>query len=96
MSHTRELPPGLAESRREIDRIDAEIVRLLAARLGIVMRAAQVKHAAGIPFRDEAREKEISRNAAKRAADLGLPKKQVRKIFRQILKISDRSQAAGD
>jgi isochorismate pyruvate lyase len=90
-----ELPPGLQEVRGEIDRIDAEIVRVLAIRLAEVMRAAQIKHAAGIPFRDEDREEEIIQNAVGRAEELGLPKKQVRKIFKQILRISQEMRADG-
>jgi chorismate mutase len=96
MPDRKELPPGLAECRGEIDMIDAEIVRLLAARLGVVMRAAHIKHAAGAVFRDEEREEEIIALATERAEDLGIPKKQTKKIFRQILRISAKSQADGD
>ena len=96
MPERSELPPGLAECRAEIDMIDAEIVRLLSARLGIVMRAASIKHAAGLGFHDEERENVILDCAVERAEEFSLPKKQVRKIFRQILRISAKSQAEGD
>lgn len=96
MPPQRELPPGLAESRAEIDRIDAEILRLLTIRLAEVMRASQIKHAAGIAFRDEDREAEIIENAVERGEDFGLPKKQVKKIFRQILRIGTELHADGD
>lgn len=96
MADRRELPPGLPEARAEIDRVDAEIVRLLSIRLAAAMHAAQIKHAAGIPYRDEAREEEIIANAAERGEDFGLPKKQVAKIFKQILRISAKAQAEGD
>ena len=88
----QDLPPGIAEARGEIDRIDAEIVRLLSVRLAIVMRAFQIKRAVGIPLRDEKREEQILERAAERATELDLPRKQVRKIFRQILRISAKSQ----
>ena len=78
------MPPGLPEVRAELDRIDAEIIRLLAIRMAEVMKAAQIKHAAGIPFRDEEREEQVIENAVERGEDFGLPKKQVRKIFKQI------------
>ena len=91
-----DLPPGLPETRAEIDRIDAEIIRILAIRLAEVMRASQIKHAAGIPFRDEEREAEIIQNAAERGEELGLPRKQVKKIFKQILRISEEIRADGD
>jgi isochorismate pyruvate lyase len=96
MAERKELPPGLPEARAEIDRVDAEIVRLLSIRLAAAMRAAQIKHAAGIPYRDEAREEEIIANAAERGEDFGLPTKQVEKIFKQILRISAKAQAEGD
>lgn len=92
MPDRSDLPPGIPESREEIDRIDAEIVRLLAVRLAIVMRVFRIKRAAGIPFRDEEREKQILKQAVERAAELNLPKKQVKKIFRRILRISAKSR----
>lgn len=96
MPQPHELPPGLAECRAEIDRIDAEILRLLAIRLAEVMRASQIKHAAGMAFQDEDRETVVIQNAVERGEDFGLPKKQVRKIYRQILKISAELRAEGD
>lgn len=90
------LPPALSEIRAEIDRIDAEIVRLLAVRQTAVLHAGQIKSLAGLPFRDEDREAEIVEKAVERGEDLGVPKKQVRKIFRQVLRISAKSQASGD
>lgn len=86
------LPPGLAEARQEVDRIDAEIVRLLSIRLSVVMRIAQIQRAVGLPFRDEDREDEILDHAAELAKALDLPRKQVRKIFRQIIRISLKAQ----
>jgi isochorismate pyruvate lyase len=96
MPQPHELPPGLPEVRAEIDRIDAELIRILAIRVAEVMRAAQVKHAAGIPFRDEEREEQVIENAVERGEELGLPKKQVRKIFKQIIRISHALRTDGD
>ena len=96
MPKQKELPPGLAEIRAEIDRIDAEIVRMLTVRLSVVAKAAQLKHSFGVPFRDKDREEEIIASAGERAEELGLPRKQVRKIFRQILRISTRTQVEGE
>ena len=87
-----EAPPGILEARAEIDRIDAEIVRLLSIRLSTVLRAYQVKRAAGMSLKDEDREEQIIDRALERAAELDLPKKQIRKIFRQILRISEKAQ----
>ena len=86
------LPPGIPEARAEIDRIDAEIVRLLSVRLAIVVRAFQIKRAVGMPLLDDEREDQILENVVERATELDVPRKQVRKIFRQILKISEKAQ----
>ena len=90
-----DLPPGLSEVRAEIDRIDAEIIRILAIRLAEVMRAAQIKQAAGMPFMDEDREEEILQNAVERGEEFGLPKKQVKKIFKQVIRISHETRTDG-
>jgi len=91
-SAQRQLPAGLREIRSEIDQIDAEIVRLLSVRLSAVMRAFQIKRAAGLALLDPDREEQIVDHAVERATELELPKKQVRKIFRQILRISAKAR----
>ena len=48
----------LKELRKEIDAVDAEIVKLFEKRMEISERIAAFKQQAGIPVRDEAREKE--------------------------------------
>ena len=49
---------NLDELRKEIDAVDAEIVKLFEKRMEISERIAAYKQQAGIPVRDEAREKE--------------------------------------
>ena len=48
----------LKELRKEIDAVDAEIVKLFEKRMEISERMAAYKQKAGIPVRDEKREKE--------------------------------------
>ena len=48
----------LDELRKEIDAVDAEIVKLFEKRMEISERIAAYKQKTGIPVRDEAREKE--------------------------------------
>ncbi|MBR5017034.1 MAG: chorismate mutase [Spirochaetia bacterium] len=48
----------LDELRKEIDAVDAEIVKFFEKRMEISERIAAFKQKAGIPVRDEAREKE--------------------------------------
>jgi isochorismate pyruvate lyase len=42
---------SMAELREEIDRVDAELVALIARRVACIDRAAQLKRAAGLPAR---------------------------------------------
>ena len=49
----------LADIRKEIDRIDAEVTRLLERRMTLALRAGEEKKKTGKPVRDEKREEEI-------------------------------------
>ena len=49
---------NLDELRKEIDAVDAEIVKLFEKRMEISERMAAFKQKAGIPVRDQEREKE--------------------------------------
>ena len=51
--------PDLSEVRREIDRIDGELVKLLVKRLDAVAGVAAAKRASGRPVNDPRREREI-------------------------------------
>lgn len=55
---TRQLP-GLDELRIEIDRIDHEILGLLAERVSAVIRVGEYKRARGLPIYDPERERSI-------------------------------------
>ncbi len=50
---------GIAESRREIDEIDDDIVQLVVRRLDLMADVAAAKRATGTPVRDDTREHEI-------------------------------------
>ena len=57
---------GEVESiRRMIDRLDSEIMRLLKRRMELCRRMGAVKRAAGMPFRDHAREADILSRAGR-------------------------------
>ena len=50
---------GLSGFRERIDACDAEIIRLLNARLKICLEVGEYKSARGIAVKDEARESEV-------------------------------------
>ena len=62
----------MEELRVEIDALDAELIRLLAARTRYVARAAEIKQGVGLPARIPARVEEVVAKVAARAAAAGV------------------------
>lgn len=72
------------ELRREIDLVDDVIVGALDARAALVERIAEIKRAAGLPARDEARERVVlARLAAREGARL--PEASLTRVFGAIM-----------
>ncbi len=78
----------LARCREEIERIDADIIGLLAMRVDAVHRAWNVKRAAGMPVRDADREAAVLDRCAVAAGTAGLPSDHVRNLFQSIIQLS--------
>ena len=82
----------LEDWRKEIDALDAKIVRLVNERAKIAREIGALKAAAGLPVADEAREDEILRNVA--AGRQGVLKAEaIIRIFRGIIRESRNIQA---
>ena len=75
----------MAEIRAEIDRLDAELVALFAARASFVDRAGQIKAEVGLPARIDARVEQVVANVRKLAVEHGLPPDQVEKLWRRLI-----------
>ena len=82
----------LARCRDEIERIDNEIIVLLARRLSLGKRTGDLKRAAGLPILDPTREAAVIRRVTGVARDAALPPEPVREIFWQIVGMSRRVQ----
>ena len=82
----------LAKCRAEIERIDHEIISLLAERLVLGKRTGELKRTAGLPILDPTREAAVIRRVATVARDAGLPPEPIREIFWQIVGMSRRAQ----
>lgn len=78
----------MAELRAEIDRIDGELVALLARRIACIDRAVELKSAAGLPARVGPRVEEVAGNAASAAARWGLSPADVEALWRQVIEWS--------
>jgi chorismate mutase len=79
--------------RKEIDDIDAELLRLLNMRARLAVKVGALKHAANLPFCDPDRERIV----LQRLQDMNcgpLDQRAVDKVFRRIIRESRRVQAA--
>ena len=79
--------------RREIDDIDAELLRLLNMRARLALKVGALKQAADLPCRDPERE----RSVLQRLQDLNdgpLDERAIGKVFRRIIRESRRVQGA--
>lgn len=88
-------PDPLAElttCRAEIEKIDRQLVELIAARMALGRRTATIKRAAGLPILDPQREAEVIRRAVTTAREHDLPVEGVREMFWQIVGLSRRAQ----
>ena len=82
----------LAECRAEIEKVDRQLIQLLAARMALGRRTATIKRAAGLPILDPQREAEVIRRAVTTAREHSLPVEGVREMFWHIVGLSRREQ----
>ena len=81
----------LTEIRKDIDRIDDELLGLLIKRLKLGKEIGEVKREIGKAVTDEAREKEIFQRLIKNAGSK-MAEEDVIEIFSKILEISRKIQ----
>ena len=81
--------------REEIDRIDEQVLRLIARRMRIVEEIAEIKRDMGLSIVDEEREKSLLAKLKKRGEELGIRPEDVELIFRLIMLMSIRRQVIG-
>ena len=81
----------IAEIRKEIDRLDDELLGVLIKRLELGNEIGEVKRAIGKAVIDEAREKEIFQRLIKNAGSK-MAEEDVIEIFSKILEISRKIQ----
>lgn len=86
----------LGRLRDEIERVDHEIIRLIAERVRLAREVGAAKHAAGLATLDHSREATVVRRAVERARDVGLSEDdEVRQIFWQLIGLCRRAQTDG-
>ena len=77
--------------RKEIDTIDAELLRLLNMRARLALKVGALKQAAGLPFCDPERERTVL-HQLNELNDGPLDERAVGKVFRRIIRESRRVQ----
>ena len=75
----------LAKLRAEIDRIDSELVKLLAERMKIVDRVVDVKQKAGLPALIPDRVEEVASRVRIEAKKLGAPPELAELVYRKMM-----------
>ena len=78
---------AMAEVRDGIDRLDEQIVALLAERFRYMDAAARIKQERGA-VRDEARKAEVIANARRHAAEAGIPVEVFEEIYERLVESS--------
>lgn len=85
-------PNALGALRERIERVDEQLVGLVAERMRLVREVGRVKAEAGMPILDPAREAAVVTRASALARDAGLPEDDVRALFWRLMAISRRVQ----
>ena len=83
---------SLNNLRREIDRIDLRLLRLLNRRADVARRIGRLKKRHGLPVQDRKREQAVLARMLQRNGG-PLPQESVRGIFREVLRQNRRLQA---
>ncbi|MDI9633405.1 MAG: chorismate mutase [Methanolinea sp.] len=78
--------------RAEINRIDEEIIDLIARRQQLAARMAQVKMAEGLPVHDEKRTHEVLEKTFNYAVEKGIDPVSVQKVFSILIAMSEEKQ----
>lgn len=83
---------SLEEHRKEMERIDEQIIRLISRRMAISKRIFEVKRAEGRPIIDPERENRVLSLAMDLAVELNLDAGAVKSIFETLIAMSVNKQ----
>lgn len=78
--------------RKEIDRVDHEIVRLIARRQELIGKIAKIKSSKGLPIHDEHRTQKVLEAVFNHAVECKIDPVSVQKIFETLISMSEDRQ----
>ncbi len=80
----------LLKMRKEIDKLDAKLIKILAQRMSYIPEVAEYKKKHELKRRQKEREKEIFENLESKAAEMDLNPEMLKDLFKRIIKESHR------
>jgi len=80
--------------RKEIDRIDEELIELIQRRLEIAMKIGLLKRERGAPIRDLTREAEVEERWIRLSKERNIPEGMAREIIKTLIRYSIAAQAS--
>lgn len=81
---------NLIQIRKEIDKLDMKLIKILAQRMSYIPDVAEYKKKHNLKRRQKDREKEIFENLKKQAIELNLSPELLKDLFKRIIKESHR------
>lgn len=78
----------IEELRKDIDKLDNQIIELIRKRFALVSKVADYKKKNDIPVEDSEREKKLLESKKELAAELGIDSNLIEKIFNELLEES--------
>lgn len=88
--------PELRETRELIDELDRRLLRIVAQRTELALRAGKAKSAHQLPVRDPVRERAVLQNRKEWAADEGLDEAPVGRLFEELMALARSAQDRAD
>jgi chorismate mutase len=82
--------------RREINRLNAEIVEKLAERVEVALRIGEVKRRHGRPIVDMSRESKVYQHVQELAQGKGIDSEGVVRVFREIIRLCTEAELEGE
>jgi len=82
----------IEDIRKEIDKVDSEIIRQIARRQELAGRIARFKFAQGLPIHDEKRTKSVFNTIFNRSVEAKIDPVAVQKIFEILVAMSEERQ----
>jgi chorismate mutase len=79
----------IAELRKEIDRVDNDIIRSIAHRQDLAGKIAKIKINKGLPVHDEERTRVVLEMMFNRAVEYKIDPVSVQKIFETLIEMSE-------